>query len=95
MPTCRSATDRAVDPHRHEWIPVLTKCLQVDETGDGVIMLTMNRPERLNALSGDLIDDLHSVFTLLREHPEVRVLGLPGDGRGFCASLDLANCGSN
>jgi enoyl-CoA hydratase len=57
------------------------------ETGIG--QLTLNRPERLNAMSLDLLDDLYVLFEELSRQPALRVLILTGNGRGFCSGADL------
>ncbi len=56
---------------------------------DGIRVLTLDRPERLNAMNLPLIDDLHSALEEVRADDEARVLILTGAGRGFCAGLDL------
>lgn len=56
---------------------------------EGVALLALNRPEVLNALSGDLIADLTSALTTLKADAGVRVLLLTGRGRAFCAGADL------
>jgi enoyl-CoA hydratase len=55
----------------------------------GIAVLTLDRPARLNALSPELIEDLHAALDELAVDPEVRVVVLTGAGRGFCAGLDL------
>ena len=62
--------------------------LLVDER-DGVAWLTMNRPERLNALNAGLTDALRSYFQGLEDRADIRVVVLQGAGRGYCAGLDL------
>jgi enoyl-CoA hydratase/carnithine racemase len=62
--------------------------LEIHEDG-GVTWLTLNRPERLNALNAPLVDGLRNYFTELRTRPEIRVVVLRGAGRAFCAGLDL------
>jgi enoyl-CoA hydratase len=57
----------------------------------GVRVLTLDRPERLNAMSLPLIDDLHAALDEVRDDPDARVLVLTGAGRGFCAGLDLVD----
>lgn len=52
-------------------------------------LVTLNRPEVLNALDDPLIDDLHAYFTGLQTDHSVRLVILQGNGRGFCAGLDL------
>ncbi len=62
--------------------------LLIDER-DGVAWLTMNRPERLNALNVGLTDALRNYFQALENRPEIRVVVLQGAGRAYCAGLDL------
>lgn len=56
---------------------------------DGVAWLTMNRPERLNALNRGLTDGLRHYFLALQDRPQIRVVVLQGAGRAYCAGLDL------
>jgi enoyl-CoA hydratase len=49
----------------------------------------MNRPERLNAMSRELVADLHVALEEAGNDPACRVIILTGAGRGFCAGLDL------
>ncbi|GHC69205.1 enoyl-CoA hydratase [Pseudorhodoferax aquiterrae] len=62
--------------------------LQVEERG-GVAWLTMNRPERLNALDPALTDALRHYFEGLNARSSARVVVLQGAGRAFCAGLDI------
>jgi len=61
----------------------------VDELDDGIRQLTMNRPACLNALSAELIDDLHVELDRVASDESCRVVVLTGAGRGFCSGLDL------
>ena len=62
----------------------------LDLRQDGpVIWATMNRPDRLNALNGDLIKALRDFFVELYWRRDVRVVVLRGAGKAFCAGLDL------
>lgn len=54
-----------------------------------VLWVTMNRPDRLNALDRALVDELRNLFTALYWRHETRVVVLAGAGRAFCAGLDL------
>jgi len=56
----------------------------------GVLTLTLNRPDKRNALSAELIGALHAAVTEADLDSGVRVLVLRGAGRDFCAGLDLA-----
>jgi enoyl-CoA hydratase/carnithine racemase len=56
---------------------------------DGVAHLHMNAPERLNALSDDMLAALQGQIDALREDREIRVVVLSGAGKAFCAGHDL------
>ncbi|MCR8827273.1 enoyl-CoA hydratase [Pseudosulfitobacter koreensis] len=56
---------------------------------DGVAHLTMNAPERLNALSDEMILALHTTLDEIAETPGIRVVVLSGSGKAFCAGHDL------
>jgi enoyl-CoA hydratase len=56
---------------------------------DGVALITLNRPEALNAMNAELIAGLHEAFAALRHDRSCRVIILTGAGRAFCAGLDL------
>ena len=62
--------------------------LQLTEDGPA-LWVTMNRPERLNALNRKLVDELRHLFTALYWRHDIRVVMLGGAGRAFCAGLDL------
>lgn len=56
---------------------------------NGVATLTLNRPERMNTISGPMLDLLAALLTRADQDPEVRCVVLTGTGRAFCAGLDL------
>src|SRR5688572_14683055 len=56
---------------------------------DGVAVLTMNRPERLNALSGPMLGAMLEALPRLAEDARVGALILTGAGRAFCAGGDV------
>ena len=61
---------------------------ELKENGIGIISL--NRPEKLNAMSYQMFADLHAIFDHLMVNLDCRVLILKGEGRAFCAGLDLS-----
>lgn len=64
------------------------EALILDQQGP-VLNIRMNRPERLNALNPKLVSELREVFQALYFDRSVRVVVLEGEGRAFCAGLDL------
>jgi enoyl-CoA hydratase/carnithine racemase len=56
---------------------------------DGVAVLTMNRPDRLNALSGPMLEAMLEALPRLAESAEAAVVVLTGAGRAFCAGGDV------
>jgi enoyl-CoA hydratase len=54
-----------------------------------VVLATLDRPERRNALTDQMFDDLRALQTEVDADPSARVLVLTGAGQGFCAGLDL------
>lgn len=59
------------------------------ELGDGVATLTLDRPERLNALTFEVYADLRDFFQELPHRDDVRVVVLTGRGRAFCSGGDV------
>lgn len=64
------------------------KCL-LYEVKDGIATLTLNRPERLNALGDTLREDLQDAVTRASDDAEVRVMVVTGAGKGFCSGGDV------
>src|ERR1700757_5169462 len=60
------------------------------ERRNGILTVTMNRPEKRNAMSSTMLSGLHEVFVSLDADPETRVVVVRGAGKSFCAWLDLA-----
>jgi enoyl-CoA hydratase/carnithine racemase len=54
-----------------------------------VAVVTLNRPERLNAITGPMLDSFSKELVALDDDAEVRAIVITGAGRGFCAGLDL------
>ncbi|MEE8558949.1 MAG: enoyl-CoA hydratase-related protein [Myxococcota bacterium] len=63
--------------------------LETQREDPGVVWVTLNRPDRLNALNAQLVNDLHACLDALENDPRARVVLLRGAGRAFCAGLDL------
>ncbi|MCB2038065.1 MAG: enoyl-CoA hydratase/isomerase family protein [Burkholderiaceae bacterium] len=65
-----------------------TSCATLHAEGP-VSVVTLNRPERLNAIGGALLPDLHRALVAAHDDPATRVVVLTGAGRAFCAGDDL------
>jgi enoyl-CoA hydratase len=59
------------------------------ETDGAVATLTLNRPERLNTITPELIEDLRAALAEAQADDEIRVIRLKGAGRAFCAGYDI------
>ncbi len=62
-------------------------------TQGAVSVVTLNRPERLNAIGADLLEDMHDALVQAQNDPDTRVIVLTGAGRAFCAGDDLKEFG--
>ena len=59
------------------------------DTQDQIATITLNRPEKLNALNGGLQNELRAILDEATQDDTVRAILLTGSGRGFCAGADL------
>jgi enoyl-CoA hydratase len=66
----------------------------IDRPADGVALLTLNRPEKLNAMDVALVSELHAALDDVGSDRTCRAIVLTGSGRGFCAGLDLGGYGT-
>jgi 2-(1,2-epoxy-1,2-dihydrophenyl)acetyl-CoA isomerase len=60
------------------------------DTQDCVMRITLNRPERLNAMNADLLEQLGQALADAKKDDAIRAVLLTGAGRGFCAGADLS-----
>jgi enoyl-CoA hydratase/carnithine racemase len=63
------------------------------EVADGVLVITLNRPDRLNAFTGTMGRELIAAFDRADADDDVRAVIVTGAGRGFCAGADLGGGG--
>jgi enoyl-CoA hydratase/carnithine racemase len=64
------------------------------EVSDSVATITLNRPDRMNAISGPMLDSFSRALRDSDADRDVRVIIITGAGRGFCAGLDLKDFSS-
>jgi enoyl-CoA hydratase len=65
------------------------RTLNLSRPREGVLLAALDRPERLNALTFEMFDELAALCREVAADESVRVLVVSGEGRGFCAGLDL------
>jgi len=65
-----------------------------EEVGDGITVVTLNRPETLNSMTVELVRDLHGLCDTIAADARCRVVILTGAGRGFCSGHDLEGFGA-
>ena len=66
-----------------------TPTVTVEAPESGIAQITLSRPERLNALSPELVSELHNALEDVERDRSNRAVVLTGEGRGFCSGADL------
>lgn len=67
----------------------------LEEIEPGIGLVTMNRPEKLNAINIEVIEAFEALFRALESDESIRVIVLTGAGRGFCSGADLFEAASH
>jgi enoyl-CoA hydratase/carnithine racemase len=68
--------------------------LKYDIADDGVLTLSLHRPDNLNAFTVEMADELVAAFDAASEDDAVRAIVVTGSGRAFCAGMDLSSPGN-
>src|SRR2546422_8528522 len=75
------------------WATLVSKMIQATtflyEQSNGIGTITLNRPERLNALTFEIYRELTDTFLALRDEQDVRAVVITGAGRAFCSGGDV------
>lgn len=66
-----------------------SEAILFEEIKPSVGLITMNRPEKLNAINEEFVDSFDSIMEKLQSNDSLRVVVLTGAGRGFCSGADL------
>jgi enoyl-CoA hydratase/carnithine racemase len=80
-----SVPDRVAEP------AVATDLVRYEFRDSGVVVLTLNRPERMNAWGDGLANAFYSCLDRTEADPEVRAVVVTGSGRAFCAGADMGD----
>ena len=67
--------------------------LTIDQPDEGITLITLDRPAKLNAMNVELITELHDALDGIARDRSCRAVIITGAGRGFCAGLDLGGYG--
>src|SRR5947208_11431662 len=86
-PPTHAAPDAATA--RLRMIPGMSEDVLFEKTDDGVGLITLNRPDSLNAMGGDLIPMLGRYLEECERSRDVRCVAVTGTGRAFCAGGDV------
>jgi enoyl-CoA hydratase/carnithine racemase len=70
-------------------VPQTQQPVLLREDRDGIATLTLNRPQQMNLLTGEMLAALQSAFDAIAQDPSERVVVLAATGKGFCAGHDL------
>jgi enoyl-CoA hydratase len=73
----------------------VTDCLRAERGDDGVVVLTLDVPDRRNAMTGELTEAWRAAVEVLRGDPDVRVVVVTGAGSAFCSGGDLSWIGES
>jgi enoyl-CoA hydratase/carnithine racemase len=70
-------------------VPQTEQPVLIREEMDGICTLTLNRPQQMNLLTGEMLSALQDAFNDIAKSKSVRVVVIAGTGKGFCAGHDL------
>jgi len=70
------------------------KTLKIDEREEGISVITLNRPQRLNSINFEMIEEFLDYLDYLENNYDIHVVILTGEGRAFSAGLDLKDMSS-
>ena len=60
------------------------------EIEKNIAVITLNRPERYNAVNQDLVDGINDSLSIAENNEDIRAIVLTGNGKGFCSGADMS-----
>jgi enoyl-CoA hydratase/carnithine racemase len=70
---------------------MIGQAIRVEWDGPSVLVVTLNRPTRLNALDNRMRNELETLWREMQDHHELRCVIVTGEGRGFCSGADMGD----
>jgi enoyl-CoA hydratase/carnithine racemase len=67
----------------------MSSLILFSKDADGIATITLNRPEKYNAFTGEMVTEWHKVLVEAEEDPSVKIIVLTGAGKGFCSGGDM------
>lgn len=67
----------------------LTKNVITDLSDDGILTITLNRPDKRNAMNVEMTFEMQDLLTAVARRKDIRVVVIRGSGNGFCAGMDI------
>jgi len=64
--------------------------LKIEHHPSGILQINLNRPDKLNSLSMELLTELHDVMHIVKKDPSVKAALITGEGKAFCAGADIS-----
>src|SRR6202008_539743 len=61
------------------------------EVSEEILTITLNRPDKLNAFTGQMMQEMIDAFDAADKDDNIRAIIITGEGRGFCAGADLSS----
>src|SRR3954447_6087597 len=93
LSSCSRAICARCGPRSHSTeVPMATVTITTPQPG--VSLLTLNRPDNLNAMNAELVEALHDALADVGRDRSCRAVVITGEGRGFCSGLDLGGYGT-
>jgi enoyl-CoA hydratase/carnithine racemase len=89
-PSGAPPNDARRNTHFKEGIPMAYETIKY-EISEQILTITLNRPEKLNAFTGQMQQEMIAAFDAADEDDDIRAIIVTGEGRGFCAGADLSS----